>query len=159
MLPAFFFKTCGTNRRRNFLGIVKCIERFRRDPGGMGAQIGKMNKPVLLFTSTEPFKQGIGQKYAVAMLPSIRRGCGGMDLFSSFRKENSLPVQISRIPFFFQPTDPCFVLIIDLQSRSHSRKHVLIGFQIRIVGMQSPGIHRGVRITKEGRIKSSLTTF
>ena len=93
------------------------------------------------------------------MLPSVRRGCRGMDLFSSFRKKNSLPVQISRIPFFFQPTDPCFVLIIDLQSRSHSRKHVLIGFQIRIVGMQSPGIHRGVRITKEGRIKSSLTTF
>ncbi len=101
MLPAFFFKTFGTNRRRNFLGIVKCIERFRRDPGGMGAQVGKMNKPVLLFTSIEPFKQGIGQKNAVTMLSSIGRGCGGMDLFSSFRKENSLPVQISRITFFF----------------------------------------------------------
>ena len=101
MLPAFFFKTCGTNRRRNFLGIVKCIERFRRDPGRMGAQVGKMNKPVLFFTSTEPFKQGIGQKNAVTMFPSKGRGCGGMDLFSTFRKKNRLPVQISRIPFFF----------------------------------------------------------
>ena len=124
-----------------------------------------MNKPVLFFTGVEPFQERVRQKGCITVIPVIECRCGSEGIpvnsrIPRFGQENVIYVQVFGVAPVFQPADPCFLSVIFyIYSSNHSGKHVLVGFQIWIVRMKPPGIHRGVCVTEKSRFEGSLSTL